>query len=142
MKTAFLLIALALPASAQDKSIKSGDVQQQHLHPVFHLSLGQGHPAPLDGSANVSYTESFFLAGQNPLGKQTDPASYREREVFRLLLLAEAGLLGREPLELPASAQDKPITMGAGPQKYEWVRNWLQLPEKQDQLGNTHGGIV
>ena len=45
-------------------------------------------------------------------------------------------------LALPASVQDKPIVMGDGPQKYEWVRNWLQLPEKQDQLGNTHGGIV
>jgi len=50
-----------------------------------------------------------------------------------LLLLALAPFL---------HPQDKPITLGAGPQKYEWVRNWLQLPEKQDQLGNTHGGIV
>jgi hypothetical protein len=45
-------------------------------------------------------------------------------------------------LLLPSPAQDKPIVMGDGPQKYEWVRNWLQLPEGQDQLGNTHGGIV
>lgn len=32
--------------------------------------------------------------------------------------------------------------MGDGPQRYEWVKNWLQLPEKEDALGNTHGGIV
>jgi DNA-binding beta-propeller fold protein YncE len=45
-------------------------------------------------------------------------------------------------LAFSSPAQDKPILMGDGPQRYEWVRNWLQLPEKQDQLGNTHGGIV
>jgi len=44
-------------------------------------------------------------------------------------------------LALAAPAQDKPISMGDGPQKYEWVRNWLELPEKKD-IGNTHGGIV
>jgi hypothetical protein len=41
----------------------------------------------------------------------------------------------------PLLPQDKPIAMGDGPQRYEWVKNWLELPEKKD-IGNTHGGIV
>jgi hypothetical protein len=47
-------------------------------------------------------------------------------------------LLALAPLHAP---QDKPIAMGDGPQRYEWVKNWLELPEKKD-IGNTHGGIV
>jgi hypothetical protein len=47
-------------------------------------------------------------------------------------------------LATPSLAQQpaKPGVMGDGVQRYEWVKDWLQLPEKQDVLGNTHGGIV
>ncbi len=60
--------------------------------------------------------------------------------VFAASLVASASLV----LALRSGAQQadaKPITMGDGAQRYEWVRNWLELPEKKD-LGNTHGGIV
>lgn len=35
---------------------------------------------------------------------------------------------------------DKPILMGAGNHKYEWVRGWGKLPEGM-KYGSTHGGI-
>jgi DNA-binding beta-propeller fold protein YncE len=65
---------------------------------------------------------------------------------MKTLLLPLVSLLAATALVLalrsPAQQTDaKPITMGAGAQRYEWVRNWLELPEKKD-IGNTHGGIV
>jgi mono/diheme cytochrome c family protein len=32
--------------------------------------------------------------------------------------------------------------LGSGEHRYEWVPGWLQLPEGQAELGNTHGEIV
>ncbi len=32
--------------------------------------------------------------------------------------------------------------LGMGAHRYEWVPDWLQLPEGQSELGNTHGEIV
>jgi len=61
----------------------------------------------------------------------------KQTALFASILFASSLAFALRP-----AAQEKPIVMGDGPQKYEWVRNWLQLPEKQDQLGNTHGGIV
>jgi hypothetical protein len=34
-----------------------------------------------------------------------------------------------------------PIILGTGNHKYEWVRNWAQLPPGV-QIGGTHGGVV
>lgn len=37
---------------------------------------------------------------------------------------------------------EPPPQMGTGTHLYEWSPNWLQLPDGQAELGNTHGEIV
>lgn len=38
-------------------------------------------------------------------------------------------------------ADDKPLIVGAGNHRYEWVRGWGQLPAGM-KYGSTHGGVV
>ena len=52
---------------------------------------------------------------------------------FSLLFLAGALSLRHQ--------EAKPLQLGAGAHRYEWVDDWLQLPDGM-QLGNTHGCIV
>jgi len=43
----------------------------------------------------------------------------------------------------PAAAQEKsPVVLGAGRHTYEWVKDWMKLPQGMANLGATHGGIV
>lgn len=36
----------------------------------------------------------------------------------------------------------EPVIVGSGAHRYQWNSSWLQLPEGQQWLGNTHGCIV
>ena len=55
-------------------------------------------------------------------------------------LLVEALETEPEPVMRERPKQD--LVMGRGPHTYQWVSDWLQLPEGRDELGNTHGEIV
>src|SRR5688572_68398 len=37
---------------------------------------------------------------------------------------------------------DDRVVLGSGRHTYEWVKDWLKLPEGMANLGPTHGGIV
>jgi hypothetical protein len=55
-------------------------------------------------------------------------------------LLAEA--LETEPEPVMRERPEQDSIMGRSPHAYQWVPDWLQLPEGQEELGNTHGEIV
>lgn len=124
-----------------------GHHEEEQSHPGFHASLGLGLSAPMDGTADVPYSERFFLGGLKnlrgfkfhgvgpntggepdggqtmlngsleyriPLSTQTEPGSYKEREVFRLLLFADAGILDQESFTLHASELRTSVGFGIG----------------------------
>jgi hypothetical protein len=66
-------------------------------------------------------------------------ASAKLRAPLALTCLALFGLaaLGEEP----RTEQAKPVILGEGAHRFEWVRGWGQLPEGV-KLGNTHGSVL
>ncbi|MHC5210666.1 MAG: c-type cytochrome domain-containing protein [Planctomycetota bacterium] len=75
-------------------------------------------------------------------GDEVDPQFLRERDG------AWVGFCCANcPATFLADPDAYPLTLagprlGSGEHRYEWVPGWLQLPEGQAELGNTHGEIV
>jgi hypothetical protein len=65
------------------------------------------------------------------------------RRVFLQKMIAAASVSYLSPLaHMACSGKNEPaMVLGSGNHKYEWIRNWAQLPG-QMSFGNTHGCIV